>query len=201
MKKIILIITLFFGITGISQEGWQVGLSVSPSYKINMSKQKGTGLRTNQGGYGFSVGVPVKYWLNEFTAFNTGIDYEFTAFDSYQGTLLISSFRFNSLHVPVMFNIHLSGKLYAMVGSGVVYNASVRDLNVLQGNDLSSVTNRVIPYLGLGLNSFIDKDFGYFEVGVQGRYQLLDIWKSTYLPQENFNSHLVSLDFIFRYYF
>ncbi len=201
MKKLVLIITLFFASSVMAQGGVQFGLDVSPSWKINMSKQKGTGLRSNQGGYGFNAGIPVKYWMNEFRSLNTGLDFEFTAFDSYQNGLLVSSFRFSSLHLPVMFNIHLSGSLYAMVGTGVVYNFAVRDLNVLQGSDLTGVTNNVQPYLGLGVNSFIERDFGYFVVGVQGRYQVLDIWKSTDVPQENFNSHLASLDFIFRYYF
>jgi hypothetical protein len=200
MKKIILVITLFFATTAMSQ-GVKFGLNVSPSWKIKLTKQKGTGLRSSQGGYGFNAGIPVKYWINEFTSFNTGLDYEFTAFDSYNNGFLVSSFRFNSLHLPLMFNIHLSGPLYAMVGTGVVYNMSVRDLNILAGSDLSDQSNNVQPYVGLGINSLIEKDFGYFEVGVQGRYQLLDIWKSTYEPEENFNSHLASLDLVLRYYF
>ncbi len=201
MKKIVLIITLFFASNVMAQGGLQFGLNVSPSWKINMSKQKETGLRTNQSGYGFNAGIPVKYWMNEFRSLNTGLDFEFTAFDSYLNGLLVSSFRFSSLHLPVMFNFHLSGTLYGMAGTGVVYNFAVRDLNISQGTDLTGVTNNVQPYLGLGLNSLIEKDFGFFEVGVQGRYQLLDIWKNTYAKQEDFNSHLVSLDFIFRYYF
>ncbi|MFT5821188.1 MAG: hypothetical protein ACI8ZM_002437 [Crocinitomix sp.] len=201
MKKIILIITLFFASNAMSQDGVQFGLNVSPSWKINMSKQKGTGIRNNQSGYGFNAGVPIKYWLNEFRSLNTGLDFEFTAFDYVQNGFLVSSFRFSSLHLPVMFNFHLSGSLYAMVGTGVVYNFAVRDLNVAQGTDLTGVTNNVQPYLGFGLNSLIEKDFGYFEVGVQGRYQVLDIWKSSYEKYEDSNSHLAALDLILRYYF
>lgn len=200
MKKLAILFCLFFTLNSFSQ-GLQFGLGVSPSYKINMSRQKVTGLRTNQGGYGFNAGIPVKYWISEFTSLNTGLDFEFTAFDSYQNGNLVSSFRFNSLHLPLMFNLHMSGTLYGMVGTGVVYNLSVRDLNVLQGSDLSNVTNSVQPYLGVGINSLLDKDYGKIEVGVMARYQLLDIWKDDYLPQEPFNSHLASLDFIFRYYF
>lgn len=188
MKKLALIILAVISVHGHAQEGWQFGVNISPSYKLNMAKQQGTGLRTNTGGYGFNLGVPVKYWFNEFTAFNTGLDFEYSAFDSYIYGYLDSSFRFNSLHLPLMFNFHLSGSFYAMAGTGVNYNLRVTDLNSVQ------------PYLGLGVNSLMEKDFGTFEVGVLGRYQLLDIWKADKKPLQSINSHLLTIELLLRFY-
>ena len=183
-------------------QGTQFGITINPAWRIKMSRQIGTGLRTNQSGYGFTVGVPVKTWVNQFTAFNTGLEFEFTAFDGFENGNLVSSNRFNAVHVPLLFNFQLSGNLYAMAGSGLVYNFSVKELNnVTLGAEVSSVTNNVQPYLGVGVNSLMEKDWGKVEVGVLARYQLLDVWKSSYEPFENFNTHLASLDFLFRYYF
>jgi hypothetical protein len=100
-----------------------------------------------------------------------------------------------------MFNLHLSGKLYAMVGTGASYNLSVRDLNTQGGNQLKGSANPIQPYIGVGLNSLLEKDFGTLEIGFLGRYQLLNIWKKSYLPFQGYTQHLISLDLVFRYYF
>lgn len=203
LKKITIICLLvFIGSSSYAQGGTQFGLTINPAWKVKMSRQKGTGLRTNQSGYGFTVGVPVKRWFNEFTALNTGLEFEFSAFDGFQNGILVTSNRFNALHVPLMFNFHLSGNMYAMAGSGLVYNLSVKELNnVTIGANVTSVTNNFQPYLGVGVNRLLDKDWGKVEVGVMARYQLLDIWKNSYSPLEDFNTHLATLDFLFRYYF
>ena len=201
-KKSGLMVLMLFAVSLTFGQGTKFGVTINPAWKIKMSRQIATGLRTNQSGYGFTVGVPVKHWLNEFTALNTGVEFEFSAFDGFQNGQLVSSNRFNALHVPLLFNIHMSGNLYAMAGSGLVYNFSVKELNnVTIGADVSNVTNNVQPYLGLGVNSLLEKDWGYIEVGVLARYQLFDVWKDSYEPLEDFNTHLASLDFLFRYYF
>lgn len=202
MKKIITILIGIISVQLCAQNSPQFGVNISPSWKINAVRQVQTGLRSSQSGYGFRIGVPVKFWLNDYTAFNTGLDYEFTTFDGFENGQLVSSFRFNSLHLPLVFNMHLSGNLYAMAGAGLVYNLTVRDLNnITFGTDMSSVTNALQPELALGINSFVDKGNGKLEFGVLGRYQILDIWKNDYLPMEPFNSHLISLDLLLRYYF
>ncbi|WP_070138474.1 outer membrane beta-barrel protein [Crocinitomix algicola] len=201
MRKIFYIAVLIISIGSYGQEGVKVGLNVSPGFKVNMSKQKGTGLRNNNTGYGFNVGLPVKVWVSEFTALNTGVNYDFAAFDSYFDGLLISSFRVSAIDVPVLFNIHMSGQYYGLLGGGVAYNLRVADLNAALGTNLTGVSNRIQPYLSVGINNLMEKDFGLLEIGILGRYQLLDIWKSSYQPYENISSHLVSLDLLFRYYF
>jgi len=201
MKKVILLLTLFLGLNSIAQQGFMLGLNISPTWKIIMSSPKQTGLRTYQGGYGFTVGIPVKYWINDYSAFCSGIEYDFSAFDSYQNSNLVSSVRFNSLHLPLMFNVNLSGDWYGLLGAGLLYNLSVRDLNSTIGTDVTAVTNRLQPYLGLGVSTIRSNDYGYFEYGIQLRYQFRDMWDKNYAPLVDFNSHLISGDFIFRYFF
>lgn len=199
MKKLALAFLLFVGVNGMTQ-GLEFGINVSPGLRIIVSQQTGTGLRSYQTGFGFSTGIALKYWVSEFTSFNTGLDYEFSAFDSFQNTQLVSSFRLKALHLPLMLNIHLRGSFYAMAGSGLAYNLAVRDLNA-QGNDLTGNTNRLQPYLGLGVNSLMEKDFGNIELGALLRFQVLNIWKKNYLPFQGYSQHLAPLEFVFRYYF
>ncbi len=183
-----------------AQNKWQFGVNISPAWKLNLHKSKLTTLRTSESGYGFTLGVPVKYWINDYSSFNTGIDYDFTSFDNITNNQLVSSFRINSVQVPLIVNSNLKKSWYAMWGAGVVYNFSVRDLNIQGGSDLSGFSNRIQPYLGLGINTLLERDFGYFELGVLGRYQLLDIWTKDYPPAEAVTSHLLSIDFLLRFY-
>ncbi len=185
-----------------AQEGFQIGFSASPSWKINMTTQKQTGIRSYQSGYGFSIGIPVKYWINDYSAFSSGLEYDFSAFDGFQNGQLVSSVRFNALHLPLMFNVNLTGHWYALVGAGLLYNLSARDLNAVTfGTDITSQTNRLQPYLGLGISSLNERDRGLLEYGVQLRYQVRDIWINDYAPLENFNAHLISADLVIHYYF
>ena len=200
--RIILFIVLFVAFQLNAQEGFNIGFSASPSWKINMTTQKQTGIRSYQSGYGFSAGIPVKYWINDYSAFSSGLEYDFTAFDSFQNGQLVSSVRFNALHLPLMFNVNLSGNWYALVGTGLLFNLSTRDLNsVTFGTDITSQTNRLQPYLGLGVCSISESNKGLLEYGIQLRYQVRDIWINDYAPLENFNAHLISADFVIHYYF
>lgn len=200
--RITLFIALFVAFQLNAQEGFNIGFSASPSWKINMTTQKQTGIRSYQSGYGFSAGIPIKYWMNDYSAFSSGLEYDFTAFDSFQNGQLVSSVRFNALHLPLMFNVNLSGNWYALVGTGLLFNLSARDLNsVTFGTDITSQTNRLQPYLGLGVCSISESNKGLLEYGVQLRYQVRDIWINDYAPLENFNAHLISADFVIHYYF
>lgn len=202
MKKIILLFTLFLTVQLNAQDGFMIGFSASPSWKINMTTQKQTGIRSYQSGYGFSAGIPIKYWINDYSAFSSGIEYDFTAFDGFNNGQLVSSVRFNAIHLPLMFNVNLSGNWYALVGAGLLFNISARDLNnVTYGTDITTQTNRLQPYLGLGISSISESNKGFLEYGIQLRYQVRDIWINDYAPLENFNAHLISADFVIHYYF
>ena len=185
-----------------AQEGFQIGFGASPSWKINMTTQKQTGIRSYQSGYGFSIGIPVKYWINDYSAFSSGLEYDFAAFDGFQNGQLVSSVRFNALHLPLMFNVNLIDDWYALVGGGVLFNLSARDLNsVTFGTDITTQTNRLQPYLGIVVSSLKEKSRGLLEYGIQLRYQVRDIWISDYAPLENFNAHLISADLVIHFYF
>lgn len=200
--KITLFIFLFVAFQLNAQEGVNIGFSASPSWKINMTTQKQTGIRSYQSGYGFSAGVPLKYWINDYSAFSSGLEFDFTAFDNFQNGQLVSSVRFNALHLPLMFNVNLSDNWYALIGTGLLLNLSARDLNsVTFGTDITPQTNRLQPYLGVGVCSISESNRGLLEYGVQLRYQVRDIWISDYAPLENFNAHLISADFVLHYYF
>ncbi len=201
MKKLTLFFSLLLTFNGIAQEGFMVGINISPTWKVIMSSPKQTGLRTYQSGYGFNAGMPIKYWINDYSAFCSGIEYDFAAFDSYENAILVSSVRYNALHVPLMFNINLSGDWYGLIGGGLMYNLAVRDLNSTIGTDVTAVTNRFQPYLGLGVSTIRSNDYGFFEYGVQVRYQIRNSWDSGYAPLADYNAHLISGDFIFRFFF
>lgn len=200
MKKVLYTLILFMSFSTMAQDGLQVGLNVSPSWKLNLHRNKLTTLRSSENGYGFSIGVPVKYWISDYTSFNTGLDYEFTAFDNFTSGVLASSFRFNSLHLPLMFNINMTGNWYGMLGTGAIYHLSSRDLNAVGGTDVSELTNNVQPYIGVGINTLAERGNHFFELGVLGRYQVLDVWNSQYEPAEILTSHILSLDFLMRFY-
>lgn len=201
MRNLAFIILILISTQVLAQGNWNFGVYIAPSWKINSSRQIQTGLRTNQSGYGFSTGLAVKNELNDFTSFNTGILYNYAAFDVFSNGLLISSFRISSLDLPLLFNTNLKGSWNAMYGAGGVYNMRVRNLDVYLGSDFSNVTNNIQPYLGLGINTKIERVDNHILTGLLAKYQLLDIWNKDYVAFQNFNSHLISLDFFFTYYF
>ncbi len=185
------------------QEGVQFGVNISPAWKLNTHKNRLTTLRSNETGYGFTAGIPIRYWLNEYSSFDTGLDYEFTAFDNFENGFLVSSFRFNSLNLPLVFNRNIKGNWFGKIGSGFVYNGTARGLNTIGGNGESVIddVNRVQPYFALGLSSLSERGSGFFEIGALARYQLLDIWKADKAPNELLTSHILAFDFVLRFYF
>jgi hypothetical protein len=201
MRNLVCLLLLWTSTNVLAQGNWNLGVYIAPSWKINMSRQIQTGLRSSQSGYGFSAGIAVRKEMNDFTSFNTGLLYNYAAFDVFSNGLLISSFRINSLDLPLLFNTNIKGSWNAMYGAGGVYNMRVRSLDVNLGSDFSNFTNNLQPYLGLGINTKIERADNHILTGLLAKYQVLDIWNKDYVALQNFNSHLVSLDFFFTYYF
>lgn len=196
----ILFLLVFLGNIGISQKKLQIGAHLAPAWKLNLHRSKLTGIRSNESGFGFTAGIPVKYWFNDYTSFNTGINYDFTSFDQFINQQLVSSFRISALELPLMLSSNVKGNWYAMYGLGINYNLWTRVLNLAGGADVSELTHKVQPYLGIGLNRLIEQSKGVFEVGILGRLQLRDIWNKTYAPSKSVTSKLLSLDLLLRYY-
>lgn len=201
MRNLVFLFLILTSTQVLAQGSWNFGAYIAPSWKINMSRQIQTGLRSSQSGYGFTAGLAVKKEMNDFTSFHTGLLYNYAAFDVFSNGLLVSSFRINSLDLPLLFNTNLKGSWNAMYGGGGVYNMRVRNLDVNFGSDFSNYTNNIQPYLGLGINTKIERADDHILTGLLAKYQVLDIWNKEYVALQNFNSHLVSLDFFFTYYF
>jgi hypothetical protein len=201
MKKYLLLFLLSVMCMQVSaQDNFRFGLEVSPSWKINIQRSKTTNIRSFQSGYGFTLGVPVKFVMNNFNTFNTGVNYVFTSFDNFVGNVLASSTRFNTLQVPLSFNINVREDWFAILGGGIDYNFSARDVAFGTSATINSITNSVQPFLTLGVNNARELTNHLFEIGLQGRIQLLDIWNKDYLFTEVTASHLLSLDLVLRFY-
>ena len=92
IRLITLLLITFVGSVGISQTKINIGVEVSPSAKFQLTRNKATGLMTSISGYGFNVGLPIKYNLEDHKTISFGLTYEFTAFDTRINTTLINSF-------------------------------------------------------------------------------------------------------------
>lgn len=201
MKILIAILIGFFTFAGIAQDKLSFGVELAPSFKLTTYRIKTTGIRSSQSGFGFTAGVPVKYLLNDYTSLNTGLNYEFTSFDSYTNGFYVGSLRFNAIQLPIIFNYHLTGNWYAMGGAGVNYNFMVRSIIPGVALDVSKLTTNVQPYLGIGANNLKELNNGALEIGLLAKYYVLDIYNKSYPATATTASHLVSLDLFFRIYF
>lgn len=202
MKRSIIFL-LFFCLSKnlVAQDGLQIGASVTTGLALQTHRSKTTGIWSSQSGYGFSFGIPFKYWTSETRAFNFGLDYEYVAYDNRVNNNLVSSTRYHSLHLPLTYNINLFSTWYAAVGTGLNYFIRSRTFSPGNTVDISNSANPFQPYLSLGINTLAKRGSGFFELGVQARYHFLDLWKKTY---PNFNvttSKILSMDLVMRFYF
>lgn len=183
-----------------AQEGAQIGLSVTTGLQLQTHRSKTTGIWSSQSGYGFSFGMPVKYWTSETRALNTGLDYEYASFDNWANNNLVSSTRYHSLHLPVSYNINLISSWYASFGTGLNYFFRSRTFSPANNVSIGSITNSFQPYLSLGINTFGARGNGFFELGLQARYHFLDLWKKSHPTFLVTTSKILSLDLVMRFY-
>lgn len=201
MKKGVCIILLILSWQSlIAQEGIQIGASVSTGLQLQTHRSKTTGIWSSQSGYGFSFGVPVKYWTSETRALNTGLDYEYASFDNWANNNLVSSTRYHSFHIPISYNLNLISSWYASLGTGVNYFFRSRTFSPANNVDIGSITNPFQPYLSLGINTFGGRGSGFFELGIQARYHFLDLWKKSHPTFLVTTSKILSLDLVMRFY-
>ncbi|MCB9223293.1 MAG: outer membrane beta-barrel protein [Crocinitomicaceae bacterium] len=203
MRKSLLILLLIINSSNLSlsQEGLQLGVDVSPCWVLNTHRQKSSGIRSAESGYGFNAGLALKYWFSEKVAVNSGLTFEYNAFDNRFNNQLISSRRFGSLHLPVMVNYAMSGNWYLLFGGGINYNVINQSWSGY-GVDISSQINAFQPYGGIGVSTLMERDKGLFEFGVTSRYHFLELWKSdaVLFDVSNFTSRILSFDLILRFY-
>ena len=194
---------LFIALTAssVAQDGLQIGASVSTSFQLNSHRGKATKIWSSESGYGFAVGMPIKYWTQEERAINTGAEYEFIAFDNWANGVFVSSTRLHAIHVPINYQVKLVSSWSATFGSGLDF--LFRSVNVNPSNTLSigNSINPVQPYLSLGVNSMSEGGSGFFELGLQMRYHFLDLWKKSYFLYDVTSSKIISMDLLMRFYF
>ncbi|UKN02659.1 PorT family protein [Paracrocinitomix mangrovi] len=201
MKRVVVIflVLLSFGLN--AQQGFHLGAEVSPSWNVNLQRQSSTGLNNSTAGYGFNIGVPMRYGINDQFSIQSGLTFEFMAFDERFNKTLISSNRHGSLHLPLMMSYGVTDAWYLNFGLGINYNFYNRQWTSFGTLDLGSVTNKFQPYTGLGLSTLLEQDKGTFELGVLGRFHFIDMYKPSTFSAEEFKNYIISLDLILRMYF
>lgn len=199
MRLTLLIIGLWT-LNVLGQSGFQLGIEASPVYHADIQRNKVTTIRTTASGYGFNVGVPIKWWMSDYVALQSGLTFDLMMFDNRAGKVLQSSTRHGSIHLPLMLDYALTDSWHALFGAGLNYNF----MNVQwtpQGKlSLDSQTNRFQPYIGVGLSTLMDRDAGVFELGAQARYHFIDMYKDGWFSDEDFTDRIISFDVILRYY-
>lgn len=200
MKHIIFAVSFFLNVFVYGQE-IHLGVDVSPGWNLNSHRTNTTAWYAEHG-YGINAGLAVKYFYNEYNAFQTGLNFEYVSFDNWFDNQLVSSLRFGSLHVPLLANIELgfAESMYIYLGGGVNYLVLNKNITYGIKNDISPSIDKFQPYAALGVNTFTERNSGYFEFGVLGRYHFMELWDEDYPQVEAFSSHIVALDLLIRYY-
>ena len=200
MKRSALILVILFSITSYAQEV-HIGIDISPSWNLNGHRTNSTAWYAEHG-YGFNGGLAVKYFFNEYNALQTGLNFEYTAFDNWANNQLVSSLRFGSLHVPVLVNYSLSffENWYLYAGGGLKYHLLNRSVSLGNKIDISASVDRFQPYAAFGMNTIIERSVGYFELGFLARYHFMELWDDVQAEMHGYSSHIVSFDLLLRYY-
>jgi hypothetical protein len=201
MKKRLTGLVFCLSLIAAGQEGTQWGASVSTGLQLNTHHSKTTTLWSFQPGYGFAAGGALKNWRSEYSAINTGLEYEYAAFDSWNNNYLVSSTRYHSLHIPLTYHYNIVSTWYATFGTGINYLIRSRIFTPANSVSIASSSNPFQPYLSIGVATFSARGTGHFELGMQARYHVLDLWKKSYPTYDVTTSKLLSVDLLMRFYF
>jgi len=196
-----LLVFMLFCQTAIAQDGFHIGAKIATSFNLNTHRNKQTTIWSSESGYGFSVGVPLRFGYTDDRAFVTGLDYEYIAFDNRVNNFLVSSMRFHYLHIPATLHFNLISSLFISTGTGVNLVLGAKTLVPGVSVNISNVINPFQPYLSLGIGSFVERGAGLFELSAQARYHFLDIWQKDYPQHAITTSKIMSMDLVMRFYF
>jgi hypothetical protein len=196
MKILAFLLLLIFSTSSYSQN-INFGIEVSPSFELQSIRNKSTGLFSSISGYGFNIGMPIKFNLDNERSISSGITYEFTAFDNKINNYLVSSLRLNSLHVPFIYNIPVIEGFYFNTGVGLNYIFSSKQFGGGIWLNTNSIVNQVQPYIAAGLSTLVDLGSNNYELGVNARYHIIDIWQ--YANQTR--TKIIGIDLNMKYYF
>lgn len=197
----ILFVYFILSQTAVAQDGFNIGAKIATSFHLNTHRNKQTTIWSSESGYGFAVGLPMRFGYADGRTFVSGLDYEYVAFDNRVNNYLVSSTRFHYLHIPATIHFNLISSLFISTGAGV--NLVLRGIAFVPGTSLniSNSINPFQPYLSLGIGTSAERGGGIFELSAQARYHFLDIWKKDYPQHAITTSKIVSMDLVMRFYF
>ena len=198
MIKIIFALLILITVKQVeAQQKATLGVEISPSIKFQTIRNTVTGLFTSFGGYGFNVGLPVKYLLLDNKSVSTGLTYEFTAFDTRINTVLINSLRLNTLNVPIVYNYPIKENYFVNMGGGVNYIFVSKEYSGGIWTNINPLVNQFQPYICLGGALLKHKANNMYEFGINVRYHLFNLWSLNTLTSTN----IVSVDLNLKYFF
>jgi len=197
LLKITLALLLLVVFNSTAQTKLSFGAELSPSVKLQTIRNKVTGLFTSISGYGFNVGIPVKYKLEDFKTISTGITYEFTAFDTRINTTLINSLRLNSINIPITYNYPITENYFVNLGGGMNYIFSSKEYGGGIWTAINPIISKVQPYISLGGSLLKNKNLNFYELGFNARYYIRNLWTLNTLTSTN----IVSIDLNLKYFF
>jgi hypothetical protein len=201
MFKYLKFVALYFifnnSLAVIAQSDFSFGLEITPSVKFQTIRNKATGLFTAISGYGFNIGIPVKYDLGDYKTISTGILYEFTAFDSRINSTLITSLRLSDVNVPIVFNYPITENYYANFGGGVNYTFTSKQYGAGVWANMNPIIRQFQPYISAGGSLLKYTNSNSYEIGANARYHLLNLWSLNTLTSTN----IVSIDLNMKYFF
>lgn len=202
MKKALIIALILCSFhTGSHGQKLHLGVNLSPSWNLNSHRTNATAWYAEHG-YGFTGGFALRYEKTEMISFQSGLDYEYISFDNWANNILVSATRLGALNLPLMLNYKLNffENWYLGFGGGINY---LIQSNVLAGGskiDVSGSIDEFQPYAALGMNTMMERNTGWFELGLQGRYRFMELWSPNQANSHGYSSHLISVDLLLRFY-
>lgn len=183
-------------------QDFNIGVEISPNFDFQLFKDKTTKLRSSDSGIGFGTGISLNKKIKEYTFLNSGLKFEFISFDRSTNLNLVSSFRLLNIDVPIFIsqNIGTIENWQYSIGGGVKYSIRSRRFDIGYWNDVSSLINKVQPYLSLGLH-YRSQSSKNLQFGTEFKYHIIDIWKKEQQNFNNTNTHLLVIDFSIKYFF
>lgn len=184
----------------VAQEGFHIGLEVNPSWRLMTTRSKTTGIWSVGNGYGFNVGLPIKWGYNEYRTLNTGVSFDYTAYDSYSNGVLVNSLRLQGIKIPLM--IHFLLRNSWSLGGGIGANYLFRATALSSGLRINATNtiNQIQPWLGFGVFNCMERDFGLFELGGQARYHVLNLYNKATTATTNTANRILAIDLVLRLY-
>ena len=194
----VLLFSLLTALTGsLKAQGNKYGIEVSPSFDYQIQRANNGAWKAIRGN-GFLVGAFFDKGMGEHSFLETGLKFEYVAFNDKSGDFLVSSFRISSLNVPFLFKQEIGLTKHWFYGAGIGLNYNFLNRQFFLGNwfNANEAVNQWQPYANFGLNYLMDN---HFELGTYARYHFIDLFKNDPAITNPTTSKLFSIDFSIRY--